>query len=208
MRRYAMSAVIAAAVAIGVTAAISAASVPDASTGVIHGCYAPTAAKQSGGPLAVIDGATQECASGATSLNWSQGPALVAYGEGSAGCAYEKGTTIYCGGGEGLVFTPSVDAVCRVSMDGGIISNGGEPDAKLTYGLADHTSSGNHVFGETLLSTTTGSFNTDKAATLARTSNLVVEAGIEYALKDQFSNISSSGTAYVNETYVCIASGK
>jgi hypothetical protein len=90
-------------------------------------------------------------------------------------------------------------------MDGQVISNGGEPDAKMTYGLAYSAGAGNKPLGSVGISTTTGSFNTDKAAALARTASLEVEAGTAYTLKFQLDNVSSTGTAYVNETYLCIA---
>lgn len=95
------------------------ASIPD-DDGVIHGCY-----KTSDGKLRVIDSATQTCASGETSLTWSQtGPQGPTGATGAAGPAGGQGYAILT---EHVDLQPSA-AVQGISMGapiGKVIVSGG-----------------------------------------------------------------------------------
>ena len=55
--------------AVLVAAAVAYASIPG-SDGKIHACYHPLADGQAGGSLSVIDDSSQDCADGATGVDW------------------------------------------------------------------------------------------------------------------------------------------
>lgn len=199
---------VAALVAFVVAAAMSTASIPD-QDGIVNGCYQPHAKGQAGGALSVIDSASQECPSGATALNWHQGPAVVASGQGTNTCSISTEGTTYCDGSApgSMTFTPDYDALCLVNADGHIVDDsGGGNAAQVTFGVAVYTrAEGNQPVGAVNLSTAYGSFNSADSTNPARSALLPVEDGVEYTIHYRVGSVpaSTGGTAYVNETYLC-----
>jgi hypothetical protein len=99
-----------------------------------------------------------------------------------------------------MTFTPTLDALCQVNLDGVVTLDGGQT-AHVQYGIGEHVAGGDRSVDPNELTTVAAQPATE--ATIQRTRLVPVTAGTQYTFEPRVTNAVGTGTIYFNMAFVC-----